>query len=822
MNPSDDEASTLVDADEEAASDDTASVPPPGVPGANGFLRAHDVLPWAHLGRFELADELGRGAMGRVVEASDPELRRRVAIKLLAGVHAPERVQRFVSEARITGQLDHPNIPPVYDLGTNADGQIYFVMKKVVGQSLRDLLKPGRESARARLELQAEWPRHRMLSIFAQVCNGVAYAHDRGVLHRDLKPANIMLGDFGEVLVMDWGLARLSGDPSTEQPLAVDTGHSFGTMEGSALGTPGYMAPEQARGELLRLGPATDVWSLGAILYEILTWQKAFDAPSVLALLEVAARSKPVDPRERSPELRVPDELVEICAKAMQPEPEDRFSTAVELAEAVRFFLEGTRRRQRASRLVRAAEQQWRRWQELEEESRALAAEIRSLEESVEPWAPLADKAALLGKRERLAELVPERAGIFAKVVGGCERGLSHAPGHAGARELLARAYFQRFLEAEARSDLSGLRFYAERVREYHDHADQELLRGRGRLTLTTDPPGAAVTLQRFDQRGLLWPLSAPEPGRRTPLDELELDMGSYLLRLRREGFVDVVYPVLVERNRGWHTGKRPLPLLRADEIGEGFVYVPGGRTRFGGDPDARRPRAAGEAQVDGFLIAELPVTNAEYCTYLTALAEQDPEEAWERAPRLGSGMKGSGGQFWERPAPGQPYEPPERDADGDRWDGQWPVVAISWDDAHAYAAWAGARDGRAYRLPTELEWSKAARGVDGRPFPWGDTFDAALCKTEASRAGRATPEPVGAFPTDRSVYGVRDLAGSVREWCGDLAFDGDATRRPVRGGTWGGGEEFSRLASRSAYLPWSTFTDVGLRLVCPLPEDAR
>ena len=224
------------------------------------------------LGRFHVRRELGHGGMGRVLEARDPELRRDVAIKLLIN---PSKVStmdlaRFVSEAQITAQLEHPNIVPVHDMGVTGDGEIFFVMKKIEGRSLRQVL---RALARKHPDTVAEWTPHKLLSAFVQVCNAVAYAHDRGVLHRDLKPANIMLGAFGEVLVLDWGLAQLVGESRhfvTCAPRKIFDARGMQsmqvtmTLDGELLGTPGYMSPEYVRGNLHDLDGRADLWSSGA------------------------------------------------------------------------------------------------------------------------------------------------------------------------------------------------------------------------------------------------------------------------------------------------------------------------------------------------------------------------------------------------------------------------------------------------------------------------------------------------------------------------------------------------------------------------------
>ena len=210
-----------------------------------GALPADDPVS---LGRFQVLGELGRGGMGRVVEAWDPVMRRRAAVKLVIDPHSTSESQlaRFAAEAQITGQLQHPNIVPVYEMGLTPEGELYFVMKKVEGRSLRHLLRALRGGDEATLQ---EWPPTRLLGAFVQLCQAMAYAHERGVLHRDLKPDNVMLGAFGEVLVMDWGVARLVGDAVeavARAPLpALSLPH---TMDGAAIGTPGFMSPEQARG----------------------------------------------------------------------------------------------------------------------------------------------------------------------------------------------------------------------------------------------------------------------------------------------------------------------------------------------------------------------------------------------------------------------------------------------------------------------------------------------------------------------------------------------------------------------------------------------
>jgi len=787
-----------------------------------------DDLPFS-AGRYEDLGTIGKGAMGEVRRVRDRLLGRVMAMKIIRSELArhASALSRFIEEAQVSAQLQHPAIVPIHDIGRLADGRIFFTMQEIRGLTLQAHIKRRVQGQEDALTLR------KLIAALHKACEAVGYAHARGVLHRDLKPNNIMLGDFGEVQVVDWGLARVLRQP--ERPPEVLTHRqSIGasTLNGQINGTPPYMSPEQAAGQRERVDARSDVYALGGVLYEILAGRPPYIGSDPEAILEaVCAGPPPALP------LSAPAELATICWKAIARQPEDRYPHGHSMARALSAWLEGLLGREKARSVVRRAHTFPPKAARLRRQAQQLRdAAGRHLATS-SPWSREEEKAAGWEQQDNADALEVEAALAEQQAEQLLYAAFIHDPQHSAAHAALAERYRQQHIAAEAAGQTIEAQRLALLLGEHLTALDPEdpqrirgeaYLSGMGTLTLRTDPPGAEVRLYRYErQRRRDRPVLARVLGT-TPLIEVPLEMGRYLLEIRASGRVPVRYPVRILR-QGRCAGIPPgatlpmsIPLPASGELGSGEVYVPAGWFTTGSDPVVRpQPR---EVWMDGFIIQRHPITNRQYLLFLNELSDTgDGEQAVAFAPQEAGKMlygRGSDGRFSLTAS--MP------------WGLDWPVVLIDWAAARAYSDWLSRRTGQRWRLPLSLEWEKAARGVDGRLYPWGSFLDPSWCCIRDSHQTTPSIVPIHRFPSDVSPYGVRGMGGNVRDWCldawckgGPRTVDGRAVASEgvgaplinVRGGSWYSSADQARAARPLRLAPSARSSDVGFRLVrdCPV-----
>lgn len=775
-----------------------------------GFARAeHQSDPFHD--RYEMGESLGQGGGGRVLRAFDRVLGRHVAMKILRPESAEHAtiLQRFVFEAQTTGRLEHPNIVPIYDFGALPSGEVFYTMREVRKHSLREVLH---ELRRRSDWAEEEYNLVRMVMILQQVCQALHYAHVRGVVHRDIKPDNIMLGDYGEVLVMDWGLARTL---STLSPHPQGLPKNLDEL-GQTLGTPAYMSPEQARGELDLVDQLSDVYSLGALLYEILTLEAPYRGNSPLDIMWSVVDGNLQIPSERCPDREIPEELESICLRAMAHGRHARFQSAKQLHDALADWIEGIQPREANERALEGHALA-QRYKMLRHKLEALHVRVKLQAAQIKEWEPISKKRALWAIEDEREQAALEGAQVFGQAVAHFTQALAYQPDHEEAKRGLATLYWTRFELAEAEGDISNALYFRALVARYDDaKIYQDLLREEVVLDLscTTSAQATLYPLVEQDRRLLPGPAQALGP---TPLRFEGVRTGSYLLNIKPAHGVELHYPLYLERGQDLSLTVDPPP---AELYREGFAFIPQGHYISGGDPSAFDSRPAERVFVTAFFLSVYPVTFREYLAWLNALFLSNPDEALRRAPHL----RGSDGMLVRFDEALQQWVPDEiliegqarslyPIGEGHEWD--LPVVGVNMDDAQAYIKWRSAQDGIAYRLPHEHELEKAGRGVDGRLFPWGNRFDSTFCKMRFSRPDASQLEPVGIFEADRSLYGVCDLAGGVQEWCeatGDYRLGA-----PVKGGGWNQDRRSCHLASRIRVMAIARTASTGFRLAYDL-----
>ncbi len=796
---------------------------------------------------------LGNGSFGLVHAAEDTMLGRAVAIKSLKAHFQEEEeiVDRFLKEARGTAQLEHPNIIPVHEVGVSDELGVYFTMKKIEGEDLKEIL----DKLQGNLAFyEKTYPLNFLLEVFLSVCNGVAFAHSKGVIHRDLKPANIMIGEFGEVLILDWGLVKqldveeASGSKIKLRMDEFDDGSQ--TLDGAVSGTPNYMAPEQAEGRTGDIDFQSDVYSLGAILYHILTHVPPFERTQLRRLLENVKTGTFEPPRKRFPNRKIPRELEAICLKAMSLYPLRRYRSVEQLAQDIRNYIGHFEvKAYKAPRWVRWWKTCKRNPIKYSVAAATLAAlllafgaqramlygsyktNLRNAEEFRQSAARNISEAKL--KYEIMQEAIPSKSIVETPN----EKEFNHLVREINHDLNLAHSYYENVPESfqSKRSVRKGMMDVVRQRVEFslyrgaYDEAEDRLgevktrverwggklrpeatafltdmdeqVAGEGVLELV-EPSGVDKVSIFFQLEhepdfviGELVKRSSTFPLRIDPIKK-----GSYIMEVVLENGRKIPYPIYIG-----HGEYKQIQLKIPSELPEGMAFVPAGSFFYGGDESRfyRKHRVALEA----FFIKQYEVTFAEYSVFWKTLSD-------ELKPKYDSRIQ---------------FDQNERkfhkawDAAGNLLEEQlrleMPVVGITRDAAVAYCKWLSKQRGATIRLPTAKEWEKAARGVDGRRYVWGNGLDVRLTLTKKNSRGKKKYPflaPPGKFKlTDVSAYNVYDMAGNVREMTSTL-LPGSDTLYQIKGGSAFTPATFlpSCYASDTPVVP----TDVGFRYLQEIP----
>ena len=624
-----------------------------------------------------------------------------------------------------------------------------------------------------------------------QLGSAVAFAHTQRIIHRDIKPSNIMIGNYDETILLDWGLA-IGLDNLTQQ----EESSSQENRPGTITGTPQYMAPEAIHGDISQISTPVDVYGLGSVLYEILTLTPAYKDLGFLNTIMQVRTQDLEPPTSRAPQRDIPSALEKICLQSMSSSPENRPSAA-EFTETLKHILNDQVQSEHTIELTYPAI----------ESNSSVMNKLTSIQDKINTTklgiiklnSNLSEQSRpqLWQLEDHLALLQQQKNRIIVEVE--CTK----------SPDILLPLYKLLHEQALAEYNYPEAKRWQQLWKQIGTQFNNDKYHvPTGTIILTALEKSFILKIYRYEEE--LRHLNPKQESIEAHYSQpIELLPGSYLLEYTLQNHRSVNVPVRVSANEQTQIHLcRPPP-----DLGQNYIFIPAGTTTLGGDEQALGSTNTIELHLKDYAMSRTPITCDEYLTFINELHQQEPTKAQQHLPRSVVSKQ----SLWNFSETENKFYYPEIAPTGQKWDGEYPITYISYTDASAYAQWLSKLSNKLFRLPYESEWEKAARGVDGRYFPWGNHFEPSFCKTRFSQKHPSIgPAPVASFPIDQSPYKVVDMAGNVREIC---QVHAEQPSLVSKGGSWADEHRACRAASRQIISKDYVSNETGFRLVIDLDE---